>query len=180
MVWYHPTGLLNLEYVISNTGVILGYQTKNQLAPSEDAIWVPCTERNIFEVNGVKFGITICHEGFRYPESVRWTAQRGAKIVFYPQCTGNNISGNKPIEWGAKESPYYEKAIMMRALENTIYFASANHTFKYPDSASSIISPDGSCLAHATYGESGIMVADIDTDLVTGLLAQRFKSELVQ
>jgi len=180
MDWHHPAGLLNLAYVISNTGVILGYQTKNQLDPSEDAIWVPGTERHIFEVHGVKFGITICHEGFRYPESVRWAAQRGAQIVFHPQCTGSNISGTKPTEWGAKESPYYEKAIMMRALENTIYFASANYTFKYPDSASSIISPDGTCLSHATYGESGITVADIDTDLATGLLAKRFKSELVK
>ena len=180
MDWHHPTGLLNLAYVISNTGVILGYQTKNQLDPSEDAIWVPGTERHLFEVNGVKFGITICHEGFRYPESVRWSAQRGAQIVFHPQCTGSNISGTKPTEWGAKESPYYEKAIMMRALENTIYFASSNYTFKYPDSASSIISPDGTCLAHAIYCESGITVADIDTDLATGLLAKRFKSELVQ
>ncbi len=179
MDWHHPNGLLNLAYVISQTGEILGYQTKNQLDPSEDAIWIPGTERNIFEINGVKFGITICHEGFRYPESVRWAAQRSAKIVFHPQCTGNNINGTKPTEWGAKNNPYYEKAIMMRALENTIYFASANYTFKYPDSASSIISPDGNCIAHATYGEPGITVADIDIELASGLLANRFKNELV-
>src|SRR6188768_900473 len=88
MDWYVPEGLLNIAHVISNTGEVLGYQTKNQLDPSEDNIWIPGTQRNIFEVNGVPFGITICHEGFRYPESVRWAAQRGAKIVFHPHCAG--------------------------------------------------------------------------------------------
>ena len=178
MDWYEGEELLNIAHVISNTGEILGYQTKNQLDPSEDSIWIPGTQRSIFEVNGVKFGITICHEGFRYPESVRWAAQRDAKIVFHPQCTGSNETGKKLTDWGAKENPYYEKAIMMRALENTIYFASSNYTFEFPDSASSIIAPDGSCVAHENYGEVGVIVVDIDVELATGLLAKRFKSQL--
>src|ERR1700744_5543020 len=84
MDWYTADGVLNVAYVIAANGNILGYQTKNQLDPTEDTIWVPGTERTIFEVNGLKFGITICHEGFRYPESVRWAAQQGAQIVFHP------------------------------------------------------------------------------------------------
>lgn len=178
MDWYQNDKLFNLAYVISSKGEIIGYQTKNQLDPTEDTIWIPGTERSIFEVNGVKFGITICHEGFRYPESVRWAAQRDAKIVFHPQCTGSNSTGKRPTDWGAKENPYYEKAIMMRALENTIYFASTNYTFDFPDSASSIIAPDGTCMAHANYGEVGVIVADIDLELATGLLAKRFKNDL--
>ncbi|HEY8783108.1 MAG TPA: carbon-nitrogen hydrolase family protein [Mucilaginibacter sp.] len=178
MDWYHPGGLLNLAHVISGTGEVLGYQTKNQLDPTEDNIWIPGTERNIFEVNGVKFGITICHEGFRYPESVRWAARHDAKIVFHPHCTGSNTDGMLLTEWGGKGNPYYEKAMVMRAMENTIYFASANYAFSYPDSASSIIGPDGACIAHETYGKAGVIVADIDPNLATGLLAKRFKNEL--
>src|SRR5437588_8070300 len=63
MDWYSPKGLLNIAHVISKEGEVLGYQTKNQLDPSEDNIWMPGDERHIFEVNGLKFGITICHEG---------------------------------------------------------------------------------------------------------------------
>ena len=40
------------------------------------------------------------------------------------QHTGANRSGVRLAEWGAAESPYYEKAMMMRSRENTIYFAS--------------------------------------------------------
>jgi predicted amidohydrolase len=178
MDWPHPDGFLNLAYVVSNTGEVLGYQTKNQLDPTEDNMWIAGTERSIFEVNGVKFGITICHEGFRYPESVRWAAQRDAKIVFHPHFNGSNTEGVVLTEWGHKNNPYYEKAIMMRALENTIYFASSNYASRYPESASALIGPDGTCMAHETYGRTGVIVAEIDPALATGLLAKRFKNAL--
>lgn len=70
MDWHGAAGIQNVAFVISAKGEVLGSQTKNQLDPSEDELWVPGTQRTLFEVNGVRFGITICHEGFRYPESV--------------------------------------------------------------------------------------------------------------
>lgn len=178
MDWHHPDGLLNLAHVISGKGEVLGYQTKNQLDPTEDEIWIPGIQRSIFEVNGVKFGITICHEGFRYPESVRWAARNDAQIVFHPHFGGSNTHGVQPREWGHKDNPYYEKAMMMRALENTIFFASSNYASRFPDSASSVIGPDGNCIVHETYGKTGVIVADIDPALATGLLAKRFKQQL--
>lgn len=178
MDWYEGDKLLNVAQVVSNTGEVLGYQAKNQLDPTEDNIWTAGTKRHIFEVNGIKFGVTICHEGFRYPESVRWAAQRGAKIVFHPHCTGSDSAGPELKEWGHKDNPYYEKAMMMRAMENTIYFASVNYGFRYPESASSVVSPDGTCLAYQTYGKAGVIVVDIDTEKATGLLAKRFRNDL--
>ena len=178
MDWYGDDGLLNIAHVISNTGEILGYQTKNQLDPTEDNIWVPGTQRQLFEINGLKFGVTICHEGFRYPESVRWAAQNGAHVVFHPHFSGSNTDGVLLKDWGSMDNPYYEKAMMMRALENTIYFASSNYGSLYPESASSIIAPDGRCLAYQAYGTTGIIVADIDLEKATGLLARRFKPQL--
>lgn len=178
MDWHYADGILNVAFVISNTGEVMGYQSKNQLDPSEDNIWVPGKERNIFVVNGVKFGIVICHEGFRYPETVRWAARRGAKIVFHPHLTGNDSHGVELVEWGNKDNPYYEKAMMMRALENTIYFASVNYSTRYPESGTALIAPDGKCVAHQPYGVEGVLVADIDPGLATGLLAKRYKPEL--
>jgi predicted amidohydrolase len=178
MDWWFGDKLYNLAYVISGKGEILGYQTKNQLDPTEDNFWVPGTERTLFEINGLIFGITICHEGFRYPESVRWSAQRGAHIVFHPHFGGSNTKGLKPTEFGHKDNPYYEKAMMMRALENTIYFASVNYASEYPDSASAVMAPDGSCVAHESYGKAAVLVVNIDLVKATGLLAKRFKNEL--
>ncbi len=59
--------------------------------------------------------------------------------------------------------------MMMRAMENTIYFASSNYTMDYPESASSIIGPDGTCVGHAEYGKPGVLVCDIDLEKATGL-----------
>ncbi|GAB3927000.1 carbon-nitrogen hydrolase family protein [Mucilaginibacter myungsuensis] len=175
---YKDDRIYNVAQVIGKEGEVLGYQTKNQLDPSEDDIWSPGTKRQLFEVDGLKFGLTICHEGFRYPESVRWAAQQGAHLVFHPHLAGSDIEGTVPTEWGSMNNPYYEKAMMMRALENTIYFASCNYATKYPESASSIIAPNGEVLAHAPYTEVGVTVADIGPDKATGYLAKRFKNRL--
>jgi predicted amidohydrolase len=180
MDWYTADGVYNVAQVISKTGEVLGYQTKNQLDPSEDNIWIPGTKRSIFEVNGLKFGITICHEGFRYPESVRWAARNGAHVVFHPHFTGSDADGVLPTAWGSMDNPYYEKALMMRALENTIYFAGSNYTTRFPESASAVIAPDGTCLAYQAYGVPGVLVADIDLEKATGHLAKRFKPELYE
>lgn len=175
MDWHEDGKFLNLAFVISSTGEILGAQTKNQLDPSEDNTWSPGTNRHVFEVEGLRFGIVICHEGFRYPELVRWAARQGAQLVFHPHFAGSDTEGREIKTWGDPASPYYEKAMMMRALENTIYFASANYASRFTESASSIIAPDGRCIVHGEYGKAGITMAEIDLSLATGLLAKRWK-----
>src|ERR1700690_3674179 len=82
-------GRENVAVVVDARGQVQGYQTKNQLDPSEDQFYLPGTTRRLFEINGVKFGVVICHEGWRYPETVRWAATRGARIVFHPHHTGS-------------------------------------------------------------------------------------------
>lgn len=178
MDWYEGDRFLNVAQVISAKGEKSGYQTKNQLDPSEDHLWAPGTKRHIFEVNGVKFGITICHEGFRYPESTRWAAREGAKIVFHPHLSGSDLQGVQLNEWGNINSPYYEKAMMVRALENTIYFASVGYAMKYQESTTSLINPEGECIAYQPYGEAGVFVTEIDTEKATGLLANRWNADL--
>ena len=167
-------------FVIDDRGRIQGYQTKNQLDPTEDQFYVPGNTRQLFEINGVKFGVAICHEGWRYPETVRWAAVRGAKIVFHPQHTGSNHEGIRPTEWGAASSPYYEKAMMMRSIENTIYFASVNYALRFQESATSLIAPSGQLQAYLPYGQEGLLLQAIDVQDATGLLASRYAPERYQ
>ena len=166
--------------VIDANGKIQGYQTKNQLDPSEDQYYVPGKTRRVFEINGVKFGVAICHEGWRYPETVRWAAVRGAKIVFHPQHTGSNTKGVQLSSWGAEDAPYYEKAMICRSIENTIYFASVNYALRFQESATSLIDPAGNCQSYLPYGKEGVLVNEIDIDIATGLLARRYASERYQ
>jgi len=174
MEWQTELGLHNVAFVISREGEIQGYQPKNQIPLEEAAHYVAPGGRRLFEVDGVPFGITICHEGWRYPEGVRWAATRGAKLVFHPQLTGSDSSGPSLTRWGDPDAPYYEKAMMMRAIENTIYFASVNNAFRYQESATSLIDPEGECIAHLPYGEEGLLVYDLDLSRATGLIASRY------
>jgi predicted amidohydrolase len=163
--------------VFDARGRLQGCQTKNQLDPSEDRFYVPGTGRQLFDVEGVKFGVAICHEGWRYPETVRWAAVRGARIVFHPQHTGTELDGVRLAEWGSPAAPYYEKAMVLRALENTIHFASVNYALRYQESATAIIGPSGRCEAYLPYGQEGVLVHDVDLAEATGLLAARYAPE---
>jgi len=167
-------------FVIDAQGQIQGCQTKNQIDPTEDRFYVPGNTRQLFEISRLRFGIAICHEGWRYPETVRWAAVRGARIVFHPQHTGYEKEGVHLTEWGAPSAPYYEKAMMCRSLENTIYFASVNYALRYQESATSLISPSGQCQAYLPYGEEGLLVQPIDLEEATGLLASRYAPDRYQ
>jgi predicted amidohydrolase len=164
-------------FVIDAQGRIQGFQTKNQLAPTEDPFYVPGSTRRLFEINGTKFGVAICHEGWRYPETVRWAAVRGAKIVFHPHHTGSDREGIQLTEWGSASAPFYERAMMMRSLENTIYFASVNYALRFQESATCLITPAGQCQAYLPYGQEGVLVQRIAVEEATGLLAARYAPE---
>jgi len=188
---YHVTVILGTErltevgrqiaaYVIDHQGQLLGYQTKNQLDPTEDQYYVPGNTRQIFETKGIKFGIAICHEGFRYPETVRWAAVRGAKIVFHPHLTGSDRQGVRLTRWCDPGNPYYEKAMMCRSIENGIYFASVNYGLRFQESATCLIAPSGECQAYLPYGAEGVLVQEIKPEDASGVLAARFAPERYQ
>ena len=176
MEWITERGLENRAFVISASGRVLGHQTKNQITPGgESKNYVPDRQRRIFRINRTVFGVVICHEGWRYPETVRWAVVRGARIVFQPQVTGSDKKGRVLREWGES---FYEKAMQCRAGENNIYFASVNQAMGYQNSATSLIDPEGNRIDHIPYGKEDLLVADIDLTQATRFYAKRFKPEL--
>lgn len=178
MEWATDAGLLNAAFVIDRDGTVQGHQAKNQLAPQEEPFYVPDGQRRLFTIDGVPFGIAICHEAWRYPETVRWAAARGAKIVFQPHFTGSDRAGTTPRRWGDPDAPYYEKAMLVRAVENSVYFAGVNNAMRHQESATTLLGPDGDLLAHVPYGEEQLLVADLDLARATGFYARRFNPDL--
>jgi predicted amidohydrolase len=177
MEWESPAGLLNLAFVVNADGTIQGSQTKNQLALEEEPQYVPGDTRRLFVVDGVPFGVVICHEGWRYPETVRWAARRGARVVFHPHLAGSDRGGAVPRFWGEPVAPYFENAMIARAVENAIYFASVNFALRYQQTATSLIAPDGTCVGHTSYGEEALLVVDLDLGAATGAYARRYAPE---
>lgn len=168
-----PAGREIVAAVFDADGTALGEQSKTQVDLSEEPHYVPGSGRRTFTAAGATFGIAICHEAFRYPEVSRALALAGAQIVFAPHwvITGD---GSLPSRWCDPSSPYHEKALLMRALENTIYVAAANCAGTDQGSASAIIDPDGALVASVAYGAVGAAAADLDLDRATRLLARRW------
>jgi predicted amidohydrolase len=162
--------------VINAEGTIAGFQDKVQLDPSEDSFYVAGSERHVFEAGALTFGIAICHEGWRYPETVRWAARRGAHVVFHPHFHEAEPGSYRPNSFADPQNTFHEKAMLCRAAENSCYFASVNCASEGSGTTSAVVRPDGTVITWQPYGVSGLLVADIDTDLATGLLASRCRS----
>jgi len=181
MEWVTPAGLQNRAFVISPSGETLGYQTKNQITPGgEEKNYVPEGTRRVFEMCGLTFGIAICHEGWRYPETVRFAVLKGAQVVFQPQVTGSDKPRESPEsdrKWG---DSFYEKAMVCRAQENSIYFISVNTAMRSQNSASSILTPKGDVIAFTPYGKEELLVADLNLSLATRHYAKRFQPSLAE
>lgn len=172
-----PAGTQITSVVIDRDGTILGRQTKTQLAPEEEQFYVPGHGRSVFTTGGITFGISICHEGFRHPETVRVAARAGARLVFHPHYGGDDTTPQQTRQWCDPAGTYHEKAILCRAVENSVYFASCNYALSNQTSATCIIDPEGSLAARLAYGHQALLVHDIDPERATRQVAMRYASE---
>jgi predicted amidohydrolase len=167
-------GLLISALVINADGTTAGWQDKVQIDPSEEVIYAAAgSERQVFTAGPLTFGVTICHEGWRYPETVRWAARRGAQVVFHPHAHVAEPGSYRPTTFADPANSFHEKAMFCRAAENTVYFASVNAASEGSGTTSAVIRPDGTVQCWQPYGEDGVLVADLDLSLATGLLASR-------
>jgi predicted amidohydrolase len=165
-----PTAL-----VINRDGSIAGFQDKVQIDPSEEGTYTPGSGRRVFQAGPLTFGISICHEGWRYPETVRWAARQGAHAVFHPHFHAAEGDSYRPSTFADPANSFHEKAALCRAAENTVYFASVNCASAGSQTTSAVVRPDGTLLSYQPYGVEGLLIADLDLGAATGLLAARLK-----
>lgn len=172
-----PSGLQITALVINADGTIAGWQDKGQLDPSEESTYpVFGTTRQVFTAGPLTFGVVICHEGWRYPETVRWAVRRGAQVVFHPHYGIAEPGSYRPTSFADPVNTFHEKAILCRAAENSCYVASVNCASEGSPTTSAIAGPDGNLICHHPYGQEGLLVADLDLDQATGLLASRCRT----
>ncbi|MDG4810990.1 carbon-nitrogen hydrolase family protein [Micromonospora sp. WMMD1120] len=162
--------------VLGPDGDVVGHQDKVQLDPDEDATYEPGAGRRVFDVDGVRFGITICHEGFRYPETVRWAVRNGAQLVFHPHYNEAEPGSFQPTEFADPRNSFHEKAFLCRAAENACYVAAVNCASPGSPTTSAVVGPDGTLLDFQPYGTPGLLVCDIDPTAASPLLAQRLRT----
>jgi predicted amidohydrolase len=170
-------GLQITACVIDPNGGIAGWQDKGQIDPSEEGTYPALgSERRLFSLGSLKFGVVICHEGWRYPETVRWAVRRGAHLVFHPHAHVAQPDSYRPVVFGDPANTFHEKAMLCRAAENTCYFASVNYASVGSGTTSAVVRPDGTLQCYQPYGQEGLLVADLDLSIATGLLASRCRT----
>jgi predicted amidohydrolase len=168
--------LLITALVINRDGTIAGWQDKVQLDPSEEGTYSAGSGRRVFQAGPLTFGVAICHEGWRYPETVRWAARHGAQIVFHPHFHEAEPGSYRPSTFADPENSFHEKAALCRAAENTCFFATVNYAGEGSPTTSAVVRPDGTLLDYQPYGKPGLLIADIDLAEATGLLAARARA----
>jgi predicted amidohydrolase len=150
----------NSALVISEKGAILGVHHKTKLTPLDAVAYSPGRSIETFDLCGVKVGVVICFEGFRFPEATRECVRQGAQLVFHPQ---NNTT--RPNDW---KVPVHHAMIVTRAAENTIWFASCNACLvPHQNCRSMIVAPDGVIRAQTELKQEQLLTSEIDIDLAT-------------
>lgn len=170
-------GKLHISVRVTNSdGTCAGFQDKVQLDPSEESVYSAGVGRRTFTCGDVTFGVVICHEGWRYPETVRWAARSGAQIVFHPHTEIVEDPSHIPTGFADPNNSFHEKAALCRAAENHCFFATVNNAIPGASTTSAVIGPDGNLLASHPYGQHGVLLAEIDPTQATGFLAKRLRT----
>ena len=101
--------------------------------------------------------------------------RNGAHVVFHPHYSEAELGSYRPSTFADPANSFHEKAVLCRAAENTCYVATVNCAGEGSPTTSAVVRPDGTVQAWQPYGQAGLLIADIDTDLATGLLARRLR-----
>lgn len=150
----------NSALVISPEGKILGVHHKTKLTPLDAVAYSPGEGFQVFDLFGVKVGVVICYEAFRFASTTRACVAKGAQVIFHPQ---NNTT--RPNDW---KIPVHHAMATTRAAENTVWFLTCNICHdQHQNCRSMVISPDGVVKAQSELKQEQLVIADIDTDLAT-------------
>jgi predicted amidohydrolase len=171
-----PNGALkpfNSAVVIDRDGAVIATHHKSRLTPQDTLGYTPGEGPTLFEFDGVAMGLVICFEGFRFPETSRELAQRGAKVILHPQF--NHVLPD--ADW---KQPVQEALITARAAENTAWFVSANMAHERNNCRSLVVAPNGLVAAASELRREMLVTADVDPALATHAVLSRDPDELMR
>lgn len=149
----------NTTYVFDRQGRQVSHYRKTHLFTfaGENDYFQAGHETGLFELDGVRFGHTICYD-IRFPELLRTLALDGAQVVV------------APAEWPLKRLDHWRILLRARAIENQFFMVGVNASGTNGKGLqwaghSACIDPWGVYLAEAGQGED-LLVAELDLSMV--------------
>ena len=148
--------IYNTSVVFNRRGEIIGKYRKMHLFDAfgfgESKAITPGEKPFMATLDNVKFGVAICYD-IRFPEIFGYYANHGAEIVFVPAA------------FFQPNHDHWNLNVCSRALDNTIFIATANQSGKYWVGRSMVANPWGVPISSAGTDE-GYYTVDIDLDII--------------
>jgi predicted amidohydrolase len=125
----------------------------------ESALYEPGAEAKLASTPWARLGLTICYD-MRFPQLYRALAKAGAEVIAVPAAF------TRPTG-----EAHWETLLRARAIENGVFILAAAQGGEHEDGRATwgrsiAIDPWGHILAQADGDEPGVVIADLDLDLV--------------
>jgi predicted amidohydrolase len=152
---------LNLAHVINHQGEIVHEYAKVNMAGRDELKHCRGGDKlSLFEIDEVLCTLVICRDG-RHPELYRIPAMAGARILFHPSCSSDEIEA---VCWkrtsGRAQQPVGPNSKIFHCVANTI---GESPDGKQTSSGSSFIrEPNGIPLAEAGFCQEEMITARLD------------------
>jgi len=152
---------LNLAHVIDARGEIVHEYAKVNLAGRDEQAHCRGGEKlSLFEVDAVRCTLVICRDG-RHPELYRIPAMAGARVLFHPSCSSDEIEA---VCWkrtsGRAQQPVGPNSKIFHCVANTV--GQSPDGKQTSSGASFIRDPNGIPLAEAGFYQEEMITAVLD------------------
>ncbi len=154
---------LNLAHVISPSGHIAHEYAKVHLAGRDERKYCRGGDKlSLFKLDGVLCTLAICRDG-RHPEVYRLPAMLGAKVLFHPSCSSDEVEA---VTWkrvsGRAQQPVGPNSKIFHCVANTV---GQSPDGRQTSSGQSVIrEPDGLPLAEAGFYQEEMITAVLDLE----------------
>lgn len=150
----------NCLFVINNLGEIVTRYDKRFLAQF-DLNWYSAGDQpGVFEINGIKCGLLICHE-WRYPELYRQYYKLGVELIFQSWYDGN-LSEEEYQNEGKNMGEVIPGFVRGNAANNKLWISASNTCKKQQSYPAFLCRPDGVVQGKLKRNTTGILISEID------------------
>ncbi len=154
----------NSLYIIDQKGEIEDRYDKRYLTgpqgEQELKYYSPGSRYAVFERNGVKCGLLICHE-WRYPELYREYYKLGVHVIFQSWYDGN-LSFKDYQNEGKELGDLIPGTVRGNAANNHLWISASNTCKKESSFPAFVVQPDGKIMHKLKRNRTGILISRID------------------
>jgi predicted amidohydrolase len=161
----------NSLYVISPAGRVVDRYDKRFCTVGDLRHYTPGDHFVVFEVNGVKCGLLICHD-YRYPELYREYAKRGVNVMLH---SFYNAFKTEKTTLGKLTKEYAQVYASMNHV-----FASYTNTSRPCAWPGYFVTPDGRVRGTAPTEKPAVMVNEIDLSKKYGDPSGTFRADAIR